>query len=136
MHTVATNAQSAMRLLACAAAVCLLTPALAAPPTPTANPIKDLLTRALKSPAGAASGSLQGPPAEYLRTQFATQAPVNITVTTLHRYAQAGCSRLRVRFSQEGVVLPGEGVAKRQFVQVDLNYCLDGKPPRDLAAKE
>ena len=136
MHAVATSPRRTWRLRAAAAAFCVLTPALAAPPPTPANAIKDLLVRALKSPAGAANGVLPGPPAEYLRAQFATQAPVNIAVTTLNRYVQPGCSRLRVRFSQDGVVLPGESVPKRQFVQVDLNYCLDGKPPRDMAVRE
>jgi hypothetical protein len=68
------------------------------------------------------------------REQFKASSPILIDVSTERRYQQPGCSRLKVTFSQEGVHLPGaSGTPQRRTVDVGLNYCRDGKPPKSLS---
>ena len=55
-----------------------------------------------------------------------------IDVTTEKRYTQAGCARLKVKFWQDGVLLPGASNPRRQTIDFGINYCLDGQPPRSL----
>ena len=56
----------------------------------------------------------------------------DIDVATEKRYAQTGCARLNVRFWQDGVLLPGTSVPRRQTMDFGINYCLDGQPPQSL----
>ncbi|KQW02852.1 hypothetical protein ASC87_00390 [Rhizobacter sp. Root1221] len=99
-------------------------------------PVEDfrpLLVNAIESAEGRAFGILIGPMAEALTTRMKATSPILIDVTTLRRYKQAGCSRLNVRFSQDGVVLPGTDKPRKQTFDLGLNYCRDGQPPRSLA---
>jgi hypothetical protein len=98
-------------------------------------PVEDfrpLLVKAIESPEGTAFGILIGPMAEALTTKMKATSPILLDVTTLRRYKQVGCSRLNVRFSQEGVVLPGTDKARNHTLDVGLNYCRDGQPPKSL----
>jgi len=59
-------------------------------------------------------------------------------VSTEKRYAQPGCSRLNVRFWQDGVQLPNYGAGgvqapRRQTIDFGINYCRDGQPPQSLS---
>lgn len=99
-------------------------------------PVEDfrpLLVKAIESSEGTAFGILIGPMAEALTTKMKATSPILIDVTTLRRYKQVGCSRLNVRFSQDGVVLPGTDKPRNQTLDVGLNYCRDGRPPKSLA---
>lgn len=99
-------------------------------------PVEDfrpLLVKAIESPDGAAFGVLIGPMAEALTTKMKATSPILIDVTTLRRYKQSGCSRLNVRFAQDGVVLPGTDKPRNQTFDLGLNYCRDGQPPKSLA---
>jgi hypothetical protein len=99
-------------------------------------PVEDfrsLLVRAIDSPEGAAYGILMGKMAEALTEHMKATSPILIDVTTLRRYKQEGCSRLNVRFSQEGVILPGTQKPRKQTFDLGLNYCRDGQPPKSLA---
>jgi len=99
-------------------------------------PVEDfrpLLVRAIDSADGTAYGILIGPVAEALTTRMKATSPILIDVTTLRRYKQGGCSRLNVRFAQDGVVLPGTDKSRKQTFDLGLNYCRDGQPPRSLA---
>lgn len=99
-------------------------------------PVEDfrpLLVKAIESSDGTAFGILIGPMAEALTTKMKATSPILIDVTTLRRYKQAGCSRLNVRFSQDGVVLPGADKPRNQTFDLGLNYCRDGQPPKSLA---
>lgn len=119
-----------------AAAIAAHVPAAVAADDVTRLPVEDfrpLLVKAIDSSAGAAFGILIGPMAEALTTRMNATSPILIDVTTLRRYKQAGCSRLNVRFSQNGVVLPGTDRPRKQTFDLGLNYCRDGKPPRSLA---
>ena len=95
--------------------------------------VRVLMVAAIDSPSGTAQGLLTGKDAESITRHFKAAGPILIDVTTLKRYAQAGCSRLNVSFSQEGVQLPGQQGAKRHSVDFGINFCRDGQPPRSLS---
>ena len=74
------------------------------------TPVQDaklLLIAAIDAPSGQAQGVLVGEIADAITQRFKGTTPIYIDVTTERRYAQAGCSRLKVRFWQDGVQLPG-----------------------------
>lgn len=119
-----------------AAAIAVLASAATAADGVARLPVEDfrpLLVKAIESPDGAAFGILIGPMAEALTTKMKATSPILIDVTTLRRYKQAGCSRLNVRFAQDGVVLPGTDKPRNQTFDLGLNYCRDGQPPKSLA---
>lgn len=100
------------------------------------QPVEDfrpLLVQAIDAPSGTAHGTLIGSMAEALTAKMKATSPILIDVSTIRKYQQAGCSRLNVRFSQEGVVLPGTTTPRKQTFDLGLNYCRDGMPPKSLS---
>lgn len=100
------------------------------------TPVTDarpLMIAAIDSPAGVASGVLVGDTAEAITRRFRGSSPIYIDVSTERRYAQAGCSRLKVLFWQEGVLLPGAPSPRKQTIEMGINYCRDGLPPKSLS---
>lgn len=93
---------------------------------------KSLLIAAIDAPDGQAHGLLTGDLADAITKRFSGTTPIYIDVSTERRYAQVGCSRLKVRFWQDGVQLPGTPAPRRQTVDFGLNYCRDGMPPKSL----
>jgi len=104
----------------------------AGPRTPVTD-ARPLLVAAIDSPTGVAHGILVGRIADAITQRFNATSPIHIDVTTVRRYAQAGCSRLKVSYWQEGVVLPGAPAPRKQTVDMILNYCRNGLPPRSLS---
>ena len=98
-------------------------------PVPDARP---LLLAALQSSDGQALGVLTGEMADAISKRFGATSPIYIDVTTERHYRQAGCSRLKVIFWQDGVLLPGASGPRRQTMDFGINYCLDGRPPQSL----
>jgi hypothetical protein len=94
---------------------------------------RPLLIAAIEAPDGQARGVLVGEIADAITRQFKGTSPIYIDVTTERRYTQAGCSRLNVRFWQEGVQLPGAAAPRRQTIDFGINYCRDGLPPKSLS---
>jgi len=94
---------------------------------------RPLMMAAIDSPSGVAHGILIGEAADAITRQFNATSPVYIDVTTDRRYAQAGCSRLKVSFWQEGVLLPGAAAPRKQSIEMGINYCRDGLPPKSLS---
>ena len=99
---------------------------------------RPVMLAALQSVNGEAHGILSGEIAEALTQRFAATSPIYIDVTTEKRYAQPGCSRLNVRFWQDGVQLPNYGAGgvqapRRQTIDFGINYCRDGQPPQSLS---
>ena len=100
------------------------------------KPVQDarpLLIAAIDAPGGAAHGTLVGEIANAITQRFKGTSPIYIDVTTERRYAQAGCRRLKVRFWQDGVQLPGVPAPRRQTIDFGINYCRDGQPPKSLS---
>ncbi|EXI80482.1 MAG: hypothetical protein AW10_01812 [Candidatus Accumulibacter appositus] len=98
-------------------------------PVPDARPV---MLAALKATDGQAHGVLTGEMADAITRRFGATSPIFIDVTTEKRYAQPGCSRLKVTFRQDGVLLPGALSPRRQTMDFGINYCLDGRPPQSL----
>ena len=94
---------------------------------------RPLIIAAIDSPAGIAYGVLVGDTADAITRQFKGSSPIYIDVSTERRYAQAGCSRLKVLFWQEGVWLPGAPSPRKQSIEMGINYCRDGLPPKSLS---
>ena len=94
---------------------------------------RPLIIAAIDSPAGIAYGVLVGDTADAITRQFKGDSPIYIDVSTERRYAQAGCSRLKVLFWQEGVWLPGAPSPRKQSIEMGINYCRDGLPPKSLS---
>lgn len=99
--------------------------------TPVAD-ARPVLLAALQSADGTAHGVLVGEIADAITQRFEATSPLYIDVTTEKRYREPGCSRLKVRFWQEGVKLPDVAAPRRQTIEFGINYCLDGLPPKSL----
>lgn len=93
---------------------------------------KQLLVAAIDAPDGRAHGILTGTLADAISQRFKATTPIHVDVLTERRYAQEGCRRLKVSFSQDGVLLPGAKAARRQTIDFGINYCRDGSPPKSL----
>ena len=104
---------------------------------PPVTDLRVLLLKALDSPQGRAQGKLVGEWADAITKKFSSSGTkagdILVDVHTLKRYAQAGCSRLNIRLAQDGVLLPGAKEPRLQTMDVGLNYCRDGQPPKSLA---
>ena len=104
-------------------------------------PVRDaklLMLSALDAPDGKAHGVLVGEVADAISKRFNATTPIYIDVSTEKRYAQPGCSRLNVRFWQDGVQLPNYGAGgahapRRQTIDFGMNSCRDGQPARSLS---
>lgn len=101
-------------------------------PRVTVEDVRVLLIAAIDSPTGQAQGVLSGQMAKLITERFKATGPILIDVTTEKRYRQPGCSRLKLSFSQDGVNLPGASGPERRTVDIGLNYCRDGTPPKSL----
>ena len=93
---------------------------------------RQLMIAAIDAPDGQARGVLTGRVADAITQRFKATTPINIDVDTERRYAQPGCRRLKVRFWQDGVQLPGVPAPRRQTIDFGINFCRDGSPPRLL----
>lgn len=100
--------------------------------TAVADP-RPLMIAAIASPSGEAHGVLTGETADTISRKFQSRMPIFIDVSTEKRYAQVGCSRLKVLFWQDGVLLPSVAAPRKQTIQFGINYCRDGQPPRSLS---
>jgi hypothetical protein len=98
-------------------------------PVPDARP---LMLGALQATDGQAHGVLTGEMADAITKRFGATSPIYIDISTEKRYAEPGCSRLKVTFWQDGVLLPGARTPRRQMMDFGINYCLDGLPPQSL----
>lgn len=93
---------------------------------------RTLLIAAIDDANGQAHGVLTGDIADAITQRFKGTTPIYVDVSTERRYAQPGCSRLKVRFWQDGVQLPGVPAPRRQTIDFGINYCRDGLPPKSL----
>jgi len=103
-------------------------------PTPR-TPVTDarpVMLAAIQASNGEAHGVLTGDVANAISQRFGATSPIFIDVTTERRYQQQDCSRLKVLFWQDGVLLPGAKAPRKQTMEFGINYCLDGLPPKSL----
>jgi hypothetical protein len=100
------------------------------------TPVQDarpLLIAAIDAADGQSRGVLVREIANAITQRFKGTSPIFVDVATERRYAQPGCSRLKVRFWQDGVLLPGAPTPRRQTIDFGINYCRDGQPPKSLS---
>ena len=109
-----------------------ITQAQAVERTPVAD-ARPLMIAAIDSPTGIAHGILAGDMADAITRRFKATSPIYIDVSTERRYTQTGCSRLKVVFWQEGVLLPGAPAPRKQTIEIGIDYCRDGLPPKSLS---
>lgn len=102
-----------------------------APRTPVTD-ARPVMLAAIQASSGEAHGVLTGDVANAISKRFGASSPIFIDVTTERRYQQQGCSRLKVLFWQDGVLLPGAKAPRKQTMEFGINYCLDGLPPKSL----
>ena len=119
------------RVLAVTALLCTVGLAQAQQRVAVRDP-KLLLVAAIDVPSGRAHGVLVGEVADAITRRFQGTTPIYVDVSTEQRYAQAGCSRLKVSFWQDGVQLPGSPSPRRQAIDFGIDYCRDGRPPKSL----
>lgn len=93
---------------------------------------RPVMLAAIQATDGEANGVLIGDVADAITRRFNGTSPIFIDVTTERRYQQPGCSRLKVMFWQDGVLLPGAKAPRKQTMEFGINYCLDGLPPKSL----
>ncbi|MDD5332876.1 MAG: hypothetical protein PHS32_03945 [Rhodoferax sp.] len=93
---------------------------------------RPVMLAAIQASDGEAHGILMGDVADAITRRFNGTSPIFIDVTTERRYQQPGCSRLKVLFRQDGVLLPGTPAPRKQTMEFGINYCLDGMPPKSL----
>ena len=93
---------------------------------------RPVMLAAIQASDGEAHGVLIGDVADAITRRFGATSPIFIDVTTERRYQQPGCSRLKVLFSQDGVLLPGAPAPRKHTMEFGINYCLDGVPPKSL----
>jgi hypothetical protein len=128
------NIIAALVGVACA----VITSAVAAQERQPVRDARQLMLAALDAPDGKAHGVLVGEVADAISQRFKATTPIYIDVSTEKHYAQPGCSRLNLRFWQDGVQLPNYGAGgmqapRRQTIDLGINYCRDGQPPRSLS---
>lgn len=102
------------------------------PPRTAVPDARPVLLAAIQASNGEAHGVLTGDIANAISQRFGATSPIFIDVTTERRYQQPGCSRLKVLFWQDGVLLPGAKAPRKQTMEFGINYCLDGLPPKSL----
>ena len=101
-------------------------------PRTAVSDARPVMLAAIQAGNGESHGVLTGDDANAISQRFGASSPIFIDVTTERRYQQPGCSRLKVMFWQDGVLLPRAKVPRRQTMEFGINYCLDGMPPKAL----
>jgi hypothetical protein len=94
--------------------------------------VRTLMVAAIDARDGTARGILTGIDSQNITKLFQATGPILVDVTTVKRYSEAGCSRLRVLFSQDGVRVDEKGPPSRKQVAFGINFCRDGNPPKSL----
>ena len=118
---------------ACLVVVSVVTTVAAAQDRTPVHDARPLLIAAIDAADGQSRGVLVGEIANAITQRFKGTSPIFIDVATERRYMQPGCSRLKVRFWQDGVQLPGVPAPRRQTIDFGINYCRDGQPPKSLS---
>lgn len=92
--------------------------------------VKALLMQALNAPDGAAKGIVEGKEADAIHAATGASDSVRAEVSTIQRFNQEGCSRLKVRLIQPNT--PTKEGRNTDFVlNYELNLCRNGMPPSE-----
>lgn len=101
-------------------------PALAAQPAS----VKALLMQAMDSPDGASRGIIEGQEADKIHAVTGASDPVRAEVSTIRKFKQEGCRRLKLRLIQPNAPTR-DGKHVDFALDYELNLCRDGSPPSE-----
>jgi hypothetical protein len=87
----------------------------------------DVLVQAIKE--GHAEGVLTGQSADLFTKQFNSQGALLVTARVLQSFSQPECKRLEMVYTKQGVV--GPNGPQDVVMNTKLNYCTDGRPPKE-----
>ena len=91
---------------------------------------KALLMQALNAPDGKAKGVIEGQEADKIHAVTGASYPVKAEVSTIRKFKQEGCSRLKLRLIQPNA--PTKDGKRVDFaLDYELNICRDGSPPSE-----
>jgi len=91
---------------------------------------KALLMQALNAPDGKAKGIIEGQEADKIHAVTGASDPVKAEVSTIRKFKQEGCSRLKLRLIQPNA--PTKDGKRVDFaLDYELNLCRDGSPPSE-----
>lgn len=92
---------------------------------------KELILSALNSKSGTAESNVTGPLADKIRSTInRPNAVVHVEVRTLEKLPQEGCSRVKVRYTTPGTLLPmSDGSTQMLDMNAQINVCKNGLPP-------
>lgn len=91
---------------------------------------KALLMQALNAPDGKAKGVIEGQEADKIHAVTGASDPVKAEVSTIRKFKQEGCSRLKLRLIQPNA--PTKDGKRVDFaLDYELNLCRDGSPPSE-----
>lgn len=99
----------------------------------SANDTADLIRYAVRT--GAASGELTGVAAERSREALNSSGRLKLDIKRLYEFAQPDCARLRLTFTQEKALVPGEDLPRDYETVADISICADGNPPQSQKRK-
>lgn len=91
---------------------------------------KALLMQALNASDGKAKGVIEGQEADKIHAVTGASDPVKAEVSTIRKFKQEGCSRLKLRLIQPNA--PTKDGKRVDFaLDYELNLCRDGSPPSE-----
>lgn len=131
-----------IRRVCVVAAVSWIWPALAVEKPMLLSTIQPLLQTAVNSFSGKSDGVMGGAHARFLKQYAFIDSNLIVTVTTVFRYKEKGCSRLHIDFkfqtpppstvSKPGMQNVASANKQPELPWVEMNYCRTGLAPKSL----
>lgn len=92
----------------------------------------DMLVQAIRN--GTADGVMTGATAELFKRQFKSDGQLLAHAKVIGKFSRADCKRIEVVYTKKEVIT--EKGPQDLKMNMQLNYCLDGKPPIGLETKQ
>jgi hypothetical protein len=92
----------------------------------------DMLVQAIRN--GSADGVMTGDTAELFKKQFKSDGQLLAHAEVIGQFNRADCKRIQVVYTKKEVIT--DKGPQDLKMNMKLNYCIDGKPPIGLEAKQ
>lgn len=92
----------------------------------------DMLIQAIRN--GTADGVMAGETAELFKRQFKSDGQLLAHAEVIGQFSRADCKRIKVVYTKKEVITT-KGPQDLKM-NMELNYCIDGKPPIGLETKQ
>lgn len=92
----------------------------------------DMLVQAIRN--GTADGVMTGDTAELFKRQFKSDGHLLAHAEVIGQFSRADCKRIQVVYTKKEVIT--DKGPQDLKMNMKLNYCIDGKPPIGLEAKQ